>query len=90
MPSGLRRGELAVLTWNDVDLKARTITINKTMEYPPNRPPKLRPLTKTATGMRTVDIPQRLADYMAELPRDYLLDAVVFRRSPAPWGRTSA
>lgn len=37
--SGLRRGELAALTWNDVDLKGRTITVNKTMEYPPNQPP---------------------------------------------------
>ena len=29
MLSGLRRGELAALTWNDVDLNARTITVNK-------------------------------------------------------------
>lgn len=73
MLSGLRRGELAALTWNDVDLKGRTITVNKTMEYPPNQPPKLRPLTKSAAGMRTVDIPQRLADYMAAMPRDNVL-----------------
>lgn len=73
MLSGLRRGELAALTWNDVDLKARTITVNKTMEYPPNEIPRLRPLTKSAAGMRTVDIPQRLADYMAQMPRDNAL-----------------
>lgn len=73
MLSGLRRGELAALTWNDVDLEARTITVNKTMEYPPNQPPKLRPLTKSAAGMRTVDIPQRLADYMAAMPHDNIL-----------------
>lgn len=73
MLSGLRRGELAALTWNDVDLKARTITVNKTVEYPPNQPPKLRPLTKSAAGMRTVDIPQRLADYMAAMPQENLL-----------------
>ncbi len=73
MLSGLRRGELAALTWPDVDLRARTITVNKTMEYPPNQPPKLRQLTKSAAGMRTVDIPQRLAEYMAAMPRDNLL-----------------
>ena len=73
MLSGLRRGELAALTWNDVDLKGRTITVSKTMEYPPNQPPKLRPLTKSAAGMRTVDIPQRLADYMAAMPHDNAL-----------------
>ena len=73
MLSGLRRGELAALTWNDVDLKERTITVNKVIEYDSNGVPSLRHVTKTAAGMRTVDIPQRLADYMATLPRDNLL-----------------
>ncbi|MBR2895559.1 MAG: tyrosine-type recombinase/integrase [Oscillospiraceae bacterium] len=73
MLSGLRRGELAALTWNDVDLKARTITVNKVIEYDSNGLPSLRHVTKTAAGMRTVDIPQRLADYMAALPREGLL-----------------
>lgn len=70
---GLRRGELAALTWNDVDLKARTITVNKTIEYDSNGTPTLRHVTKSDAGMRTVDIPQRLADYMAAMPRDGLL-----------------
>ena len=73
MLSGLRRGELAALTWNDVDLKGRTITVNKVIEYDSNGVPSLRHVTKSAAGMRTVDIPQRLADYMAALPRDNLL-----------------
>lgn len=70
MLSGLRRGELAALTWADVDLKERTITVSKTIEYPPNQPPKLRPLTKSAAGMRVVDIPKQLCDYMAAMPKD--------------------
>mgnify|MGYP004513852651 FL=1 len=73
MLSGLRRGELAALTWNDVDLKERTITVNKSIEYPPNEPPRLRHLTKSAAGMRTVDIPQKLADYMEAMPKDNIL-----------------
>lgn len=73
MLSGLRRGELAALTWSDVDLKARTITVNKVMEYPPNQRPQLRRLTKSAAGMRVVDIPARLCDYMAQMPRDNIL-----------------
>lgn len=73
MLSGLRRGELAALTWADVDLKARTIAVNKVMEYPPNDVPKLRALTKSAAGMRVVDIPQRLCDYMAQMPHDNAL-----------------
>lgn len=73
MLSGLRRGELAALTWNDINLQKRTIIVNKTIEYLPNERPKLRNLTKSAAGMRTVDIPQRLADYLAQMPRDGLL-----------------
>lgn len=73
MLSGLRRGELAALTWSDVDLKGRTITVNKAIAYDSNGVPSLQHITKTKAGMRTVDIPQRLADYMAKLPRDNLL-----------------
>lgn len=73
MLSGLRRGELAALTWSDVDLEARTITVNKVIEYDSNGVPSLRHVTKSAAGMRTVDIPRRLADYMQGMPRDNLL-----------------
>ena len=69
MLSGLRRGELAALTWNDVDLKERTITVNKVIEYDSNGVPNLRHVTKSAAGMRTVDIPKKLAT----MPRDNLL-----------------
>lgn len=73
MLSGLRRGELAALTWNDVDLDARTITVNKVIEYDSNGVPNLRHVTKSAAGMRTVDIPQKLVDYMRKMPKDNLL-----------------
>lgn len=73
MLSGLRRGELAALTWNDVDLTARTITVNKVIEYDSNGGFSLRHITKSAAGMRVVDIPQKLADYMAQMPRDNVL-----------------
>lgn len=73
MLSGLRRGELAALTWADVDLEARTITVNKAIEYDSNGVPSLRHITKTAAGMRVVDIPKRLADYMAQMPHDSAL-----------------
>lgn len=73
MLSGLRRGELAALTWNDVDLKERTITVNKVIEYDTSGLPHLRHITKTDAGMRTVDIPQRLIDYMSAMPKDNLL-----------------
>lgn len=73
MLSGLRRGELTALTWNDVDLEARTITVNKVIEYDSNGVPSLRHVTKSAAGMRTVDIPQKLVDYMRKMPHNNLL-----------------
>lgn len=73
MLSGLRRGELAALTWADVDLENRTITVNKTVEYPPNQKPFVRYMTKTASGMRVVDIPQKLVDYLKQLPKNNML-----------------
>lgn len=73
MLSGLRRGELAALTWNDIDTKARTITVNKTVEYKADRTPVLKMITKTDAGMRCVDIPQKLCDYLDTLPRDSAL-----------------
>lgn len=73
MLSGLRRGELAALTWNDVNLKARTITVNKTVEYMADGTFELRHFAKSAAGMRVVDIPKKLADYMAKMERDGIL-----------------
>lgn len=70
MLSGLRRGELAALTWEDVDTKEGTIRVNKSIEYQADRTPVLKHLTKTAAGMRTVDIPRKLCDYLDGMPKD--------------------
>lgn len=68
MLSGLRRGELAALTWEDIDLDAATITVNKVMEYDDAGLPRLRPCTKSAAGMRVVDIPPQLVAYLRAMP----------------------
>lgn len=58
--SGLRRGEATALTWADIDLQARTITVNKAWDFAANqiKPPK------TAAGVRVVHIPRLLADFL--------------------------
>lgn len=33
LQTGLRTGEMVALTWNDIDFKNKTLTVNKTMEY---------------------------------------------------------
>lgn len=73
MLSGLRRGELAALTWNDIDTKAGTIRVNKSIEYLSDGTPHLKMVTKTAAGMRTVDIPKKLCEYLDAIPRDSAL-----------------
>jgi integrase len=54
--TGLRPGELRALTWADVDLEARTISVSKAFD-PQTRAAK-RP--KTAAGQRTVPIHENL------------------------------
>lgn len=68
MYAGLRRGELIPLTWSDIDIENRTININKSVEMIGGQP-QVKPYTKTAAGMRTIDIPQKLADYLAQQPK---------------------
>lgn len=60
MYSGLRRGEATALTWADVDLDARTISVNKSWDFVTNSVKQ----PKTAAGVRVVHIPQVLADFL--------------------------
>ncbi|MGW8114941.1 tyrosine-type recombinase/integrase [Caproicibacterium sp. NSD3] len=70
MYAGLRRGELIALTWDNIDLKNKTIWVNKSVEMIED---KLRvKAPKTKVGNRTVDIPQRLADFLDPLWQDHL------------------
>lgn len=58
--SGLRRGEASALLWSDIDLKEKTIKVNKSINFSDN---SLK-LPKTKAGIRTVHIPQKLLDYL--------------------------
>ena len=69
MYAGLRRGELIPLLWTDINLEKKTINVNKAVEMI-NGKSVVKDCTKTAAGMRTVYIPQVLADYLAAEPRN--------------------
>lgn len=60
MLAGLRRGEATALTWADIDLDSRTITVNKSWDFAAGRVKG----PKTAAGERVVHIPRLLADYL--------------------------
>lgn len=70
--SGLRRGELLALTWGDIDLKEKTITVNKSVEMIGSKA-NVKDYTKTPAGMRTVYIPQKLVDYLLSVQKSSLL-----------------
>lgn len=63
--AGLRRGELLALNWSDINIPKRTITVNKAVAMEKDIP-KIKPCTKTKSGMRTVNIPPILADYLKD------------------------
>lgn len=52
--TGLRRGELLALRWEDIDRAAKTITVNKSVYYEGNQPLIKSP--KTEAGVRVVDL----------------------------------
>ncbi len=68
MFAGLRRGELMALLWSDIDMENKTITVNKSAEVIKGKF-TVKNMTKTESGMRTVYIPQILADFLAKQER---------------------
>lgn len=63
--SGLRKGELVALRWDDLDIRSRTISISK--QYVRN-PDGTRTLSrpKTETSVRQVSIPQAAVDLLVQ------------------------
>lgn len=59
--TGIRRGELLALTWNDFDFSALTVTINKQVALTGKRQHSVVSYTKSANGFREIPIPAVLA-----------------------------
>ncbi|MBW7573877.1 tyrosine-type recombinase/integrase [Caproiciproducens faecalis] len=73
MYAGLRRGELIPLLWSDIDLKAKTIDINKSVEIIDGKSVLKDGEAKTESSIRTIDIPQQLVDFLTfERKKDHI------------------
>ena len=89
MYSGLRRGEATALTWADIDLKACTITVNKSWDFKASKVKE----PKTAAGVRVVHIPQILVKFLQEQRKVDPLSVLVLhtergaRMSDSAWKR---
>lgn len=66
--TGMRFGEAVALTWADVNLKKRTIKINKT-SVELHGSPIIQPHPKTSAGNRTISIPENVADFLKEVKK---------------------
>lgn len=62
MYTGLRKGELLALTWDDIDMDKRTISVTKSVYFTPNTPHIKKPKTDTSIG--TVPILDALIPFL--------------------------
>lgn len=65
MFAGLRRGELIPLEWKDIDLGAKTISVNKSVQYGANNA-FVKEGGKTKNARRIIPIPPILSEYLSE------------------------
>ena len=67
LETGLRTGELVGLTWDAIDWKKRTLTINKTLEYRHNQKFWRAGPPKTLQSYRTIPLTNRAYEILKEV-----------------------
>ncbi|MBB1532584.1 MAG: site-specific integrase [Mogibacterium sp.] len=67
LETGLRTGELIGLTWDEIDLNKRTLTVSKTMEYRHKQGYWRAGPPKTLASYRTIPLTNRAYEILEEL-----------------------
>ena len=65
--TGMHKGETAALQWSDIDLKNKTSSISKTLDFKAASKDELFGDPKTYTSRRIITIDQRLVNELHEL-----------------------
>lgn len=71
LETGMRKGEAAALTWDDIDLEEGTISITKTLDFQAKNNEELFGDTKTYQSFRTISIRKGLIKDLT-FHREYL------------------
>lgn len=70
--TGMRRGEVMGLRWEDIDFEKRLIAVNRAVSYTTNQPIISTP--KTKSGKRVIPLDDQLADFlMPHLDTGYVI-----------------
>lgn len=67
LETGLRTGELIGLTWDAIDFKKRTLTVNKTLEYRHKQTQWRAGPPKTQQSYRTIPLTNRAVEILQEV-----------------------
>jgi len=68
--TGLRRGEIAALVWDDIDFENKVIHVDKAIIFKNNRP--IISLPKTKTSIREIPILDTLCDVLETYQKEYI------------------
>ena len=72
LETGLRTGELIGLTWDDIDFKKRTLTVNKTLEFRHKQKYWRAGPPKTEHSYRTIPLTNRAVEILREVRSKWL------------------
>lgn len=85
--SGMRRGEICGLSWQDIDFKSGIIDINKSSLYLPGKG-IFDDKTKNASSMRSIKIPSFVIELLQELRKEQIQE--IMKQGTAWQGSISA
>ena len=85
--SGMRRGEICGLSWQDIDFKSGIIDINKSSLYLPGKG-IFDDKTKNASSMRSIKIPSFVVELLQELRKEQIQE--IMKQGTAWQGTLSA